>query len=231
MAHKPLMSNKEIERRKIWQEKTYQNLKSITQQRTVTVSGRKLIVLPGMFAPLWEDSSLLAQAVKKETKRGDRVLDLGTGTGIQGIVAASMASTVLSVDINPRAIKCAKQNIVDNNLADKIKVKKSDLFSSVSDKFDLIIFNPPFRWFKPRDILERGELDENYKTLKSFFKQVKKYLTPGGRILLVFSESGDLKFIEMLIMQSKFKCDVIAKKQSKLSGWHYLVYRLSLNRK
>lgn len=219
------MSRKEAERRKKWQEIVYGKLKSITKKKVVNILGKKLIVLPGMFAPLWGDSLLLAKIVRKETKKGDNVLDLGTGTGIQGIFAATKASAVLSVDINPQAIKCAKLNAIKNHLADKIKVRKNDLFENVKGKFDLIIFNPPFRWFKPRDILERGELDENYKTLKKFFKQAKKYLSKNGKILLVFSDTGDLKFAEKLILENNFKREVMAKEN--LNTWNYIVYKLT----
>jgi len=225
LQHKPLMSQKEITRRKEWQEKIYQTLKSIQKRRIVKIFSKNLVVLPGMFAPLWGDSLLLVKIVKKEVKKGDKVLDLGTGTGIQGIFAAQKANSVLSVDINPKAVECARLNAIRNNLKDKIEVKKSDLFSNIRGEYNLIIFNPPFRWFKPRDILERGELDKNYKTLKNFFKNVRKYLAEKGRILLVFSESGDLKFLEQLINNNNFKKEIMAKE--KLNNWYYIVYRLS----
>lgn len=221
------MSDEDIKKRKEWQEQVYQKLKHIQDERVVEVLNKKLTVLAGMFAPLWGDSLLLAKQVKKEVKKGDKVLDLGTGTGIQGIFAADKASSVLSVDVNPKAIQCALQNVLKNHLAEKVTVKKSDLFSSANGKFDLIIFNPPFRWFSPWDMLERGELDENYKTLKKFFRQVKKYLTNKDRILLVFSESGDLKFLEKLILKSGLKKNILAKE--KINGWDYLVYKLKLS--
>lgn len=125
--YKPLMTEKEIRKRKEWQEKVYNKLKSIRKKRVISVLGKKLTALPGMFAPLWGDSLLLAKIVRKKTKKGDQVLDLGTGTGIQGIFAAAQASQVLSVDINPKAIQCAKQNALKNHLDDKIRVRKSDL--------------------------------------------------------------------------------------------------------
>ncbi len=225
VTYKPLMSEKEIKKRKLWQEEVYKQLKLIKTKRIVNVLGKKLIIFPNVFAPLWGDSTILAKIVRRETKQGDRVLDLGTGTGIQGIFAAQKASSVLAVDINPEAIECARQNVTRNRLIKKIKVKISDLFSSVRGKFDLIIFNPPFRWFKPRDILEKGELDENYNTLKKFFKQVKKFIAPAGKILLVFSESGDLHFLETLIKKNRFRKEIVARK--KLNNWCYIVYRLS----
>jgi release factor glutamine methyltransferase len=223
---KPLMSKGEIEKRKIWQEQVYGKLKLRQKKSQVKISGKKITTLAGIFAPLWGDSSLLAMAVKKETKKGDSVLDLGTGSGIQGIFAAEKSSSVVSSDVNPLAVKCARLNAKNLRLDKKISVIQSDLFSNIKNRFDLIIFNPPFRWFKPRDILERGEVDENYKTLNKFFRDVRKHLNSEGRVLLVFSESGDLKYLKFLIKKYRFGSALVAAK--RLNGWKYVVYRLAV---
>lgn len=226
-VYKPLMSKKEIEKRKIWQEKVYQKLKAINKKNKINVLGKEILILPGIFAPFWGDSLLLPTAVLKETKKDDYVLDLGSGTGVQGIFAAKKASKVISIDINPVAVKCARLNAKNLKLSDKITVFKSDLFSNIKDKFDLIIFNPPFRWFKPRDILERGSLDENYKTLRKFFREVKKYLKNNGRILLVFSNSGDIDYLKFLIKLHRFEHKIIARHKS--NGWDYIIYKLTIS--
>lgn len=225
--YKPLLSEKEIKKRKIWQEQVYQKLKTIKEKQIVNVLGKEIIILPGLFAPVFEDSKFLAQAVKDEVKEGDIVLDLGTGTGIQGIFAAEKVLKVTSVDINPVALECTKLNVHHHHLENKITIFESDLFSNINEKFDLIIFNPPFRWFKPRDILERGELNKNYSTLNKFFDEAKNYLKENGKILLVFSSSGDLKYLEQLILKSIFSSKIV--KQKTFNKWTYVVYRLSLN--
>lgn len=226
-TYKPLLSEKEIRERKIWQKQIYQKLKAIKEKQIVNVLGKEIIVLPGLFAPVFEDSKFLAQAVRDETKDGDVVLDLGTGTGVQGIFASKKASKITSVDINPAALECARLNVHHHHLENKMTIFESDLFSNINQKFDLIIFNPPFRWFKPKDILERGELDENYSTLNKFFDKAKNYLKENGRILLVFSSSGDLKYLEQLISNSVFSSKIV--KQETFDKWTYVVYRLSID--
>ena len=178
-----------------------------------------------MFAPLWMDSSLFAAVIGKEIKPDEFVLDLGTGSGIQGITAAKQGARVVSVDINPEALKCAKENAVKHVVSDKIEFRQSDLFASVPEKFDVILFNPPFRWFKPRDILERGELDEDYKTLRSFFAEVTNHLSKNDQDLLVFSDSGDINYLNQLIEENKFKFKILEKQKSD-TGWEYFVYEI-----
>ena len=55
-----------------------------------------------------EDSFLFAENL--DVKEGERVLDVGTGCGILGIIAAKKAGEVVAVDVNPYAVRCAKEN-------------------------------------------------------------------------------------------------------------------------
>ncbi len=224
-AYKPLMPEREISKRRAWQAKVYQTLRQNRKIRKTIVLDKEIRVTPDVFAPLWGDSILLAKMVRKETKQGDFVLDMETGTGIQAIFAAEKAAKVIAVDINPAAVNCAKQNAKHHGLEEKIEAKESDLFSNISEKFDMIIFNPPFRWFKPRDMLERASLDENYETLNAFFSQVKSYLKENGRILAVFSTSGDIRYFKNLVSESGFKSKILAKEAR--NSWDYFVYRLT----
>ena len=60
-----------------------------------------------------------------EEKETDRVLDMGTGSGIQAILAASKSSNVVAVDMNPFAVKCTKLNVNLNKLSSRIQVETS----------------------------------------------------------------------------------------------------------
>ncbi len=127
-----------------------------------------------------EDSFLLQKQVRKYAK--GKVLDLGTGSGIQALTALEKTKDVLAADINSEAVKnCKKLGI---------KAVKSDLFSNIQGKFDLIIFNPPYL---PDDNLNLKD-DLNYiggkkgsEILDKFFSQAKKHLNKNGKILIVFS--------------------------------------------
>jgi release factor glutamine methyltransferase len=131
-----------------------------------------------------EDSHLLQSQVQKLAK-GKRVLDMGTGSGIQALTAAiSGAKEVWACDINPMAIALTDENAKKNNV--EIKTFLSDLFSAIhpDEKFDLIIFNAPYlEPAKPIDIQWSG----GAKLLLKFLDQAKKHLTKNGKILFVFS--------------------------------------------
>ncbi|MBD3204414.1 methyltransferase [Candidatus Woesearchaeota archaeon] len=82
-----------------------------------------------------EDSFLLKKYVKKYSK--GLVLDMGTGSGIQGLSALQNADFVISADINKNAVRHVKEEIEKNNI-DNIKAVRSDLFSYLKNNyFDL----------------------------------------------------------------------------------------------
>jgi release factor glutamine methyltransferase len=91
-----------------------------------------------------EDSFLLAENL--DVNNNEKVLDMGTGCGILGVISANKASVVVAVDVNPHAIRCAKQNSAVNGVLDKMLFLQSDLFASIDGqtKFDLILFNSPY---------------------------------------------------------------------------------------
>lgn len=225
IPYKPLLPKEEIKKRKIWQNKVFSELVKIKNERIVNILGINIHVLKGVFAPLWEDSRLLAGSIKNSISRKDKVLDLGSGSGIQAVLCALNGAKVTAVDINPESIKCITYNTKKLCLDNKITIKKSDLFDAISNKsFTKIIFNPPTRWFKPRNMLERACLDENYETLQKFLKNAKNYLKEDGSILLVFSTAGDIKFFEKLIRQNKYHSKILD--HSRKDNWDYFVYKL-----
>ena len=213
MSYRPMMPEKQVQERQKWHDKAYNEMKN-RKNLSLTYLGRKFIVPKQVFPPA-PMSKLLGKSVLKEVKKTDRVLDMGTGSGVNAILAASKSSDVVAVDINPYVIRCAKLNAKKNKVDSRIKFLNSDLFEEVKGKFDLIIFDPPFRWFTPRDMLERSVADKNYSTLTAFFRSAKKYLNENGRILIFFGTSGDLNYLKFLIKKHEFKKKEMARKELK----------------
>lgn len=134
-----------------------------------------------------EDSFMLLKHVKKYAK--GKVLDMGTGSGIQALGAADRkeVESVLAVDIDKKVVKELKETIKNP----KIRINHSDLFSNIHRKFDTIIFNPPYL---PREKEDEEVEDEalyggkkGHEMIRKFFKQASRYLNKDGIILIVFS--------------------------------------------
>lgn len=88
-----------------------------------------------------EASSSLAQLTVRPPS--GRVLDLGTGCGVQALHLTDHAREVVATDLNPRAVELARLTAALNGL--DIDVREGSLFEPVADeRFDLICSNPPF---------------------------------------------------------------------------------------
>jgi release factor glutamine methyltransferase len=83
-----------------------------------------------------------------EGREGIRVLDIGTGTGCLPIAIAKAQKNVevVAVDISPKALALARENVRMHQLEHRIKLIESDLFAQIGelDRFDLIVSNPPY---------------------------------------------------------------------------------------
>jgi SAM-dependent methyltransferase len=74
----------------------------------------------------------------------EAALDLGTGNGIQAVLAARHARRVVAVDLNPRALNLAAFNTGLNGRAN-VECRQGSFFDPVAgERFDLIVANPPF---------------------------------------------------------------------------------------
>lgn len=139
-----------------------------------------------------EDTFLFAENLN--VKKDEWVLDLGTGCGILGVLAAKIADFVLAVDLNPIAVSFAKQNSLLNDLSERMAFLQADLFSAFSDRttFDLILFNAPYL---PTESNESnswigrswaGGFDGRH-VIDRFITKVPTHLKPEGRVLLMQS--------------------------------------------
>lgn len=169
----------------------------------------RTLIVPPQVQPITGMSHLFGTAVLTEVRASDRVLDMGTGCGVNAILAAATAHEVVAVDVNPHAVAAARANAARNGVASRVTVLEGDLFAPVSGCFDLILFDPPFRWFRARDWLEAGMTDQGYRTLTSFFREARDYLTDDGRMLISFGTSGDLAYLLRQAVAARFAVETL----------------------
>lgn len=97
-----------------------------------------MIVDRDVFTPYHYTSENCARFYKKYAPKGASVLDVGTGTGILAIKAKQYgAGRVLAVDVDEKAVECAKKNIVGTD----IEVKENYLNWGIDEKFDVTLAN------------------------------------------------------------------------------------------
>lgn len=89
-----------------------------------------------------ETTSMCTIAIEKYLKREETLYDIGTGSGILSLVAGKLgASKVIGIDLDPTAVKVARENIKNNDLENKISIKEGDLFKILNSKADIIVAN------------------------------------------------------------------------------------------
>lgn len=126
--------------------------------------------------------------------RLERVLDLGTGSGLLAILMAPSAKCAVATDIADDAVEAARFNAILNGVEDRVDVRRGDLFEPVAgERFDLVAFNAPFV-ASPPDVagspLAYGG-EDGLRVLRPLLMDLGAHLAPGGFGLAYFESEGD----------------------------------------
>ncbi|MDD1719789.1 MAG: class I SAM-dependent methyltransferase [Methanoregulaceae archaeon] len=174
---------------------------------------------PQVYSPE-ADTHLLLDTVLAEVRPGDRVLEVGTGSGEIAAALLEIAD-VVATDINPHAVKCARER--------GIGVVRADLLAGIRGPFDLVIFNPPYLPTAPEERMEdwlEYALDggpDGRAVITRFACDVKRVLAPGGRVLLLISSLTGEREVADLFLRRGFASEVIMRE--KVSGEELVVMR------
>ena len=148
--------------------------------RRVEVDGIGLFVPPGVLDPvLFGGAAWFARQVAMRAR--GRLLDLGCGSGVVGLLARRAGAEVTACDVSPRAVAAAR----DNGLPD---VRLGDLFAPVNGEcFDVVAFNPPWypgdaRWHPLGRALFAGI---DFGVIRRFAADVTAHIAPGGEALVL----------------------------------------------
>jgi release factor glutamine methyltransferase len=175
----------------LWQHRRHDRL--VLERR----SGLPLVVLPGVLNPaLFRTSGVVLDALHGGAiSAGATVLDLGTGSGVLAVAAARTARSVVAVDINPAAVRCARINALLNGVEDRVEVREGDLFDPVAgERFDVVLCNPPFYRGEPRTPFEMTLYSTDFA--RRFAAALTHHLMADGFALVVLSSDGDIAGFE-----------------------------------
>lgn len=156
-------------------------------------------------------SRLLIETYFEKGKKDINLLDVGCGYGIMGITISKIMNTKSTlVDVNKRAVHLAKMNIKKNNV-DAVAFE-SNIYSEVSDKYDVIITNPPIRAGK--------------QTVMEFLIGAKEHLTNNGELWIVIRKDQGAKSA-MKKLKEHYQVEVVNKSKGFFiivakSYWHQL---------
>ena len=158
------------------------NLKSNKKTIDIVFDNKKISLYTdnGVFSKEHFDygSRLLITNFIKENK-GGRVLDLGCGYGIIGIILSDNKNLFIDmVDVNKRAIQLSQENLKLNKI-ENANCFESDIYSNVKDKYDYIITNPPIRAGK--------------EIIRKFLFEASNHLEENGEVWFVMRKDHGVK--------------------------------------
>lgn len=150
---------------------------------------------PNIDVYLGSDSYRLAENIGYH--RGRTVLDLCSGSGIQGLLSARFAEKVVSVELNAKAVPVTRFNILLNNCEDRVELRQGDLYDVLreNETFDCIYANPPFIPMVEDvnyPICGTGGRD-GLMVLRRIVEGLPKYLNHGGEAIIFCECLGDGK--------------------------------------
>lgn len=208
--------------------RTYKPLlaKYLSKTRMYAYGNIRLEITPQVFHPgFFFSTRLLLRYISALSLQGQRVLELGAGSGLISIYASKNGATVTATDINPVVVECLRSNCDQNNV--KVEIILSDLFASIPEQsFDVIAINPPYYKKQPQTMADFAwYCGENGEYFEQLFAGLGKYIHENSIVLMVLSEECDIKLISEIAFGRNFH---MQKKITKRSAWEYLyIYQVS----
>lgn len=194
--------------------------------------GSKYVVNENVLIPRGETEQLVMRVLDiLRSNNTKKVLDIGTGSGcIPCAIAQGGDYYITSVDISSKALEVAKENVKRLELEKKIKLIESDLFLNIpkSEKFDVIVSNPPYIpvgtelqkevTFEPSTALFAN--DNGLEFYEKIIPQSREFLNDNGFIAFEIGyDQGDAVY--KLLEQAGFKNIIIEK---DIMGLDRIVY-------
>ena len=146
----------------------------------------------GVFAPIRREYvDLIATTPLPDVCASASIaFDIGTGTGVlAAILARRGIGRVVATELEPRALACARENIQQLGLTDRVEVVEADLFPE--GRAALVVCNPPWIPARPSSPMENAIYDPESRMLRGFLRGLPEHLEPGGEGWLILSDLAE----------------------------------------
>ncbi|MEW2412400.1 class I SAM-dependent methyltransferase [Streptomyces sp. NPDC046866] len=173
--------------------------------RVFSLAGREWDLFDEVFAPVYSPSTTVALELLglNDPDAGGRsgsFLEIGCGTGVIAVTAALAGyDRVVAADISPSAVENAAVNAERHGVTHRLQALHSDLFSGLreQERFDTVFWSSNYvmgpETYEYKSVHERAYVDAGYRAHRRFVEQSVHWTAPGGRVLLHFSDRGDLE--------------------------------------
>lgn len=156
------------------------------------LSGERIHPHYGVFAPVRGEYLALAAdtPLPPALASASLAFDIGTGTGVlAAILARRGVQQVVATDRDPRALACARENLVRLGLAGRVELQQVDLFPP--GRATLVVCNPPWVPARPSSPIEYAVYDPDSRMLRGFLQGLAAHLVPGGEGWLILSDLAE----------------------------------------
>ncbi|MBR2093175.1 MAG: methyltransferase [Candidatus Methanomethylophilaceae archaeon] len=157
---------------------------------------------PDVYPPS-DDSILLIESL--DVKQGEKVLEVGCGSGIVSIHCALNGCAVTSGDINPKAVELTRRNFEANRLSSD--VVETNVYSAIEGRFDTIVFNLPYLPVDEEGLLAKAWSGgpDGLGPLPKLLEGAPEHLNEGGRVVVVVSSLMDGAALHELLDQYDYR--------------------------
>ncbi len=178
------------------------------------------------LVPRPETEQLVELIVAKDWQPGVRILDMGTGSGVIGLslaakLAGELEAVITLADLSGSALALAEENRQGLEISEgRVSLLQSDLFASISGRYDLIVANLPYisqtdMQKLSREVMCDPELalaggQAGTELMERFLNECREYLNPGGLVAMEFGFQQAKALQKMALAVGLEKVEVVS---------------------
>ena len=184
----------------------------------------KFLINNSVLIPRPDTEIVIEESLKFiKYNKSKKILDIGTGSGciVISLLKERPKCAATALDISKKAIKVAKTNAKLHHLGNKIEFINIDIDKYTSNKYDLILSNPPYiqnvslnrldddvKFYEPKLALSGGF--DGYREIKKVIKKSKNLLKVNGKLIIEIGDKQKSQSV-MLLRKNGFYVNKISK--------------------